>query len=58
MAINKHGGERAGAGRKAIDPLDKKVTVNIFIKQRHINKYRGLPALKKKIVSKIEEGSL
>lgn len=58
MATNKHGGERTGAGRKALDPLDKRVTVNVFIKQKHVNKYRGIANLKKKIVCKIEEGLL
>jgi len=58
MAIEKRGGKRANSGRKPLDPNEKKVPINVFVKQKYVNKHKGKLALQTKIVAKIEAGLL
>ncbi len=56
MAKENRGGARINSGRKPLDEKEKKVGINIYVKQKFINKHKTKEALKKKIIAKIEAG--
>ena len=55
MKAKTHGGKRSKAGRKHVNPADKKVGLTVYIAQSNIDNIGGMDSAREKVINFLSE---